>query len=109
MPTLAESYLFAEEWRQKVPPEMTSFQELDALLEQDAVLLGAANPLVGEYLFRRDTGRRYLYLNQRRGEQFTRVMLNELGASTVTMPLIERYVRKRLEEGQRVYLLIFPF
>jgi hypothetical protein len=25
------------------------------------------------------------------------------------MPLIERYVKKRLDEGKRVYLLIYPF
>jgi 4-amino-4-deoxy-L-arabinose transferase-like glycosyltransferase len=94
---------------QQVPPEMNAFREAAALIEPDAVVLGAANPLVGEYMLVRDTARKYVFLNRRQGEQFRRLILNELGSSSVNMPIIERYVIKRLQEGASIYLLIFPF
>jgi hypothetical protein len=93
----------------EIPAAVEAFQEADALLEQDAVLLGAANPVVAEYLFRRETPRKYLLLNRRREEQFKRLVRNEMDEWPLTMPLIEAYVKQNLEKGLNVYLLIFPF
>ena len=56
-------------------PEFT----LEMAKSTDAILLGAANPVLAEYLFVRRSERRYLFLTRRPGPQLDRVSFDELG------------------------------
>lgn len=108
-PSLWESYFLGHDENQNPAKAMTAFKMADTLLEEDAILLGMANPLVAQYVFVRETHRRYFFLTRRESEQFRRLVRQVMGTDDIDPQAVVDYVAERLEEGRNVYFLEFPF
>jgi hypothetical protein len=107
-PMLLDNGILKGEEPFKPPVVMKAFKAADGLLEEDAVLLGGANPLLGQYLYAQSSKRKYLYLSQEPGPFFDRFIYRELGTEEITQDAVAGYVEKLLSEGIPVYLLRLP-
>jgi 4-amino-4-deoxy-L-arabinose transferase-like glycosyltransferase len=88
-------------------PNITRFQEADRHLEENAVLISGGNPILAEYLFIRDTKRKYLFITRETSKPLKRILVNELGSDTLSPERTRRYVQENLESGLPVYFMIY--
>ena len=107
LPSFGEAWIFNTQGRVEDAKDVHTFKEADMLMERHAVLLGAANPLLADYIFvRRDTDRKYCFLSTHQGERFKQRVAEELGSLAVSLDGISLYIVKRFQQKRPVYFTV---